>query len=157
VIHAIKLCPQTELMLFADRICRSPAASLSTSVEPASRLIGRIVVTRLLDAGTGWETQQWEEDSTASSNHIASVAHQRQPTVLVSRRPLRMSFRYRVVCNGGYYGPGCSTSCVVRNDRFGHYVCSENGTKVCMDGWTGLYCDRRECSLIFTAIDVSVV
>jgi len=61
--------------------------------------------------------------------------------------PVALSYRYRVVCDAGYYGPGCSTSCLPRDDKFGHYACDNNGLKICDDGWTGQYCDRRKTSL----------
>jgi len=60
--------------------------------------------------------------------------------------PVTLSYRYRVVCDAGYYGPGCSTSCLPRDDKFGHYACDNNGLKICDDGWTGQYCDRRKKS-----------
>jgi len=58
--------------------------------------------------------------------------------------PVTLSYRYRVVCDAGYYGSGCSTSCLPRDDVFGHYACDNNGQKICDDGWTGQYCDRRK-------------
>jgi len=58
------------------------------------------------------------------------------------------SYRYRVVCDAGYYGPGCATSCLPRDDKFGHYACDNNGLKICDDGWTGQYCDRRKISSV---------
>jgi len=57
--------------------------------------------------------------------------------------PVTLSYRYRVVCDAGYYGPGCSTSCLPRDDKFGHYACDNNGLRICDRGWTGQYCDRR--------------
>ena len=56
---------------------------------------------------------------------------------------MTVSYRYRVVCDAGYYGPGCSTSCLPRDDKFGHYACDNNGLRICDEGWTGQYCDRR--------------
>jgi len=58
--------------------------------------------------------------------------------------PVTLSYRYRVVCDAGYYGRGCSTSCLPRDDKFGHYACDNNGLRICDDGWTGQYCDRRK-------------
>lgn len=53
---------------------------------------------------------------------------------------LRMN--YRVKCDQDYYGSGCTELCKARDDKFGHYRCNENGSKVCLDGWTGAYCDQ---------------
>lgn len=57
---------------------------------------------------------------------------------------LKLFYKYRVVCDEDYYGPGCSDVCRPRDDEFGHYRCTENGTKTCLDGWTGPYCDKGE-------------
>jgi len=66
-----------------------------------------------------------------------------------------LSYRYRVVCDAGYYGPGCSTSCLPRDDKFGHYACDNNGLKICDDGWTGQYCDRRKFPRITSYLPLS--
>ncbi|XP_063428562.1 delta-like protein D [Mytilus trossulus] len=52
---------------------------------------------------------------------------------------------YRVVCDEHYYGTGCSNFCRPRDDQFGHYNCDGNGTKICLDGWKGPYCDQAVC------------
>jgi len=62
-----------------------------------------------------------------------------------------LSYRYRVVCDAGYYGAGCSTSCLPRNDKFGHYACDNNGLRICDAGWTGQYCDRRKAVQLLSA------
>ena len=67
---------------------------------------------------------------------------------------MTFSYRYRVVCDAGYYGPGCSTSCLPRDDKFGHYACDNNGLKICDDGWTGQYCDRRKNSHGYVSVIV---
>ncbi|CAI9731602.1 neurogenic locus protein delta-like [Octopus vulgaris] len=56
-----------------------------------------------------------------------------------------MSFEYRVVCNKNYYGKKCDHFCRVRDDELGHYYCTENGTRKCMEGWKGNYCDQAIC------------
>ncbi|KAL3872719.1 hypothetical protein ACJMK2_035925 [Sinanodonta woodiana] len=57
----------------------------------------------------------------------------------------QLEYSYRIVCDENYYGPSCSIFCRPRDDQFGHYTCSENGTKICMGGWTGQYCDQAIC------------
>ncbi|XP_045203022.2 neurogenic locus protein delta-like [Mercenaria mercenaria] len=54
--------------------------------------------------------------------------------------------RYRLVCNRHYYGIGCDVLCRPRDDQFGHFTCSENGTKICKSGWIGDFCDQPYCS-----------
>ncbi|KAK6181383.1 hypothetical protein SNE40_009243 [Patella caerulea] len=56
-----------------------------------------------------------------------------------------IKYSYRIVCDKNYYGSGCSEMCRPRDDQFGHYTCSVNGTKVCLDGWTGEYCEQAMC------------
>lgn len=56
-----------------------------------------------------------------------------------------LTFAYRVVCDPNYYGDGCDRLCKARDDRFGHYVCSHNGTKLCLKGWTGIFCEQGTC------------
>ncbi|OQV23489.1 Delta-like protein 1 [Hypsibius exemplaris] len=58
----------------------------------------------------------------------------------------QLTFSYRVVCDEKYYGAGCADLCRPRDDGFGHYTCTENGTRVCLDGWTGPYCTQAVCA-----------
>ena len=66
----------------------------------------------------------------------------------------KLEYMYRVVCEPDYFGHGCSEMCRARDDKFGHYTCSANGTRVCLDGWTGSYCDKGEsrCFSLILAI-----
>lgn len=57
----------------------------------------------------------------------------------------KLEYRYRVICEPDYFGHGCSEMCRARDDKFGHYTCSANGTRVCLEGWTGPYCDKAAC------------
>ena len=68
---------------------------------------------------------------------------------------------YRLQCDGGYYGRRCDLSCSPRHDKFGHYECSENGSRVCLDGWSGNFCDVREYTygdsdVVFSSISMPV-
>jgi len=58
-------------------------------------------------------------------------------------RRRRRRVAYRLLCDAGYYGARCALSCTARHDKFGHYVCSDDGSRVCLDGWTGAFCDVR--------------
>lgn len=55
---------------------------------------------------------------------------------------MTLEYAYKVECDKYYYGAGCVSFCRPRDDQFGHYVCDENGEKVCMQGWKGDYCDQ---------------
>ncbi len=57
-----------------------------------------------------------------------------------------LTYSYRVTCDQFYYGAQCSELCKPRDDKFGHYTCTQNGTKSCLDGWGGSYCDEGELS-----------
>ncbi|CAH1774365.1 unnamed protein product, partial [Owenia fusiformis] len=43
----------------------------------------------------------------------------------------------------GTYGPDCSIECYDTDDCSGHYICSDTGSKDCMDGWGGDNCQER--------------
>jgi hypothetical protein len=54
-----------------------------------------------------------------------------------------LNYSYPVKCDEHYYGDGCANLCRPRDDKFGHYTCSEpNGDKVCLPGWSGEYCSK---------------
>lgn len=56
----------------------------------------------------------------------------------------RMKYDFRVTCFDHYYGSGCANLCRPRDDNFGHYECNQNGEIVCLEGWKGDYCTKRE-------------
>ncbi|XP_054714277.1 neurogenic locus protein delta-like [Uloborus diversus] len=85
------------------------------------RLIARLATQRWLDVGEGW-TQELHR-----TNHT------------------RFAYAVRVRCSPHYYGEGCARLCRPRDDKFGHYVCSSAGEKVCLQGWTGEYCTVAVC------------
>lgn len=55
---------------------------------------------------------------------------------------LEISYEYRVLCDEFYYSDTCAQICRHRNDNFGHYVCDEMGSKVCLPGWQGEFCQE---------------
>ena len=40
-----------------------------------------------------------------------------------------------IVCRNSYYGTQCNVFCEGRNDSLGHYQCSRNGSKICLEGY----------------------
>ena len=52
-----------------------------------------------------------------------------------------VTFSFRLLCNKNYFGNSCSKVCVPRHDSLGHYSCDDKGDKVCLQGWTGAFCD----------------
>lgn len=83
-------------------------------------LISRLAVQRSASAGADWYNSRYATRST------------------------ELWYSYRFVCEDNYYGARCEDLCRPRDDQFGHYYCSDNGTKICKDGWQGEYCDRGE-------------
>lgn len=59
-----------------------------------------------------------------------------------------ITFAFRVLCKQNYYGDTCSKVCVPRDDRLGHYTCDSDGTRVCLPGWKGQYCDEGTVVLL---------
>ncbi|XP_043930137.1 delta-like protein 4 isoform X3 [Protopterus annectens] len=58
----------------------------------------------------------------------------------------RLRYSYRVICSDNYYTSSCSMLCKPRDDHFGHYTCSSNGSRVCLPGWKGPYCTQAICA-----------
>lgn len=54
----------------------------------------------------------------------------------------RITYRVRVQCDLHYYNATCTKFCRPRDDKFGHYRCDSNGTKVCIEGWKGTNCEN---------------
>lgn len=57
-----------------------------------------------------------------------------------------LSYSYRVTCQPNYYGEQCNILCRPRDDVYGHYTCSQQGSVVCLPGWQGSYCLDPICS-----------
>ena len=53
-----------------------------------------------------------------------------------------IQYKYRLTCLPNFHGSGCDVMCRSRDDQFGHYTCSENGTRICKLGWNGTFCDK---------------
>ena len=60
-----------------------------------------------------------------------------------NNRQHSVEYKYRVICNDHFYGNGCQLLCAARDDKFGHFRCSANGTRLCLPGFSGDYCDKR--------------
>ncbi|RUS85074.1 hypothetical protein EGW08_007168, partial [Elysia chlorotica] len=56
-----------------------------------------------------------------------------------------LTYAFRFQCDTNYHGPQCAKLCRPRDDDFGHYTCSADGTKTCLDGWKGDYCETAVC------------
>lgn len=87
------------------------------SAELQNVLIARLAEIRSAESGETWYTFE----------------HAFNYTVL--------KYAFRFTCDSHYYGANCAELCRPRDDNFGHYSCSSNGTKVCLDGWDDQYCD----------------
>lgn len=86
-------------------------------LEPDS-IIEKASHSGMINPGRQWQTLK----------HNAGVAH--------------FEYQIRVICDDYYYGFGCNKFCRPRDDFFGHYACDQNGNKTCMEGWTGLECNK---------------
>ena len=73
--------------------------------------------------------------------HEATLVSDFTTVTLAGRPSARLA--YRLLCDAGYYGRRCALSCNARSDKFGNYECAENGSRVCLDGWSGNFCDIR--------------
>ncbi|XP_072350345.1 protein jagged-2b isoform X1 [Scyliorhinus torazame] len=85
------------------------------------QLIERAAHTGMINPGAQWMTMQ----------HNGPVAH--------------FDYSIRVMCEEYYYGTGCNQLCRPRDDIFGHFVCDQNGNKLCMEGWMGNDCTKAIC------------
>ncbi|GIX94303.1 hypothetical protein CEXT_391971 [Caerostris extrusa] len=66
-------------------------------------------------------------------------------TLLYTGTAAKINFRIRVICGPYYYNSTCTVFCKPRNDKFGHYMCSDKGEKICLPGWTGNTCEEAIC------------
>lgn len=57
-----------------------------------------------------------------------------------------LTYSYRVTCQPNYYGEQCNILCRPRDDIYGHYTCSQQGSVMCLPGWQGSYCMEPICS-----------
>jgi len=117
------------------------------SVFAGSRrtLIWRLAAQRLLNASSSSSSSDGGDDGGSWTWDEFRPASPLLPVV---------TYRYRAVCDDDFHGPGCTEFCRPRNDRFGHYDCDVDGTKLCKSGWSGNYCHKRTPS---TAVVLSSV
>ncbi|KAK3601776.1 hypothetical protein CHS0354_016142 [Potamilus streckersoni] len=66
-----------------------------------------------------------------------------RPSRLVLKRRVRLDVDVRVYCDPDFYGPRCDVYCKSSDNSLGHYTCSLDGAKLCMNGWVGSNCDRN--------------
>ena len=46
--------------------------------------------------------------------------------------------QFRVTCDETYYGADCTVKCIpADSDDEGHYSCASDGSKDCLEGWSG--------------------
>ena len=84
----------------------------------------RQLIARAVQGGRLIPSSLWQNHSTSSIN-------------------TDLSFRFRVKCDGNYYGTGCDVLCRESDDPIiGHYGCDANGSRVCLPGWYGESCDK---------------
>lgn len=100
-----------------------------------------------------WQEPQLNQSAKDLSNRILrDVVRDKltPPSLWVKRRTktaqLELIYEYRVVCDEFYYSDTCEQICRHRNDNFGHYVCDETGSKVCLPGWQGEFCQEAVCT-----------
>ncbi|KAF6730339.1 Delta-like protein 4 [Oryzias melastigma] len=79
----------------------------------------------------------------AVQRHLSAGADWSQDTQTDKLTELKYSYRF--ICNDSYYGESCSKKCTPRDDRFGHYTCTQNGRLTCLPGWKGKYCEEPVC------------
>lgn len=87
----------------------------------SGQLIERILLSSMLNPGEQWQVYR----------HHGRI--------------LTLEYRLRFRCDSNYYGPFCNKFCRARDDFFGHFKCDPNGSKVCMEGWTGSECKEAVC------------
>ena len=85
-----------------------------------SDLITRIAVQRSVNV-----TQEWSEFTHRDAENSVSL-----------------EYNYRVVCKESLFGPNCNIRCSPRDGLEGHYNCSAEGEKICLEGWTGEFCKQ---------------
>ena len=59
-----------------------------------------------------------------------------------SKNGTTIEFYYRLLCPKDFYGSSCGKFCQPRDDKHGHTKCLPNGTKACLPGYNGTYCDK---------------
>ncbi|KAJ0022047.1 hypothetical protein NQD34_009537 [Periophthalmus magnuspinnatus] len=93
----------------------------TTEASEPGQLIERVLLSSMLNPGEQWQVYRHHG------------------------RTLSLEYRLRFRCDSNYYGPFCSKFCRARDDFFGHFKCDPNGSKVCIDGWTGPECKEAVC------------
>ncbi|XP_042269785.1 protein jagged-2 isoform X1 [Thunnus maccoyii] len=97
------------------------ALDYDNDTSESGQLIERVLLSSMLNPGEQWQTYRHHG------------------------RTLSLEYRLRFRCDSNYYGPFCNKFCRARDDFFGHFSCDPSGSKVCMDGWTGVECKEAVC------------
>lgn len=118
----IRGCPGASLLslIFLSSTHTLLISLFLCSVSVSDLLIQRLSVQQVLEVSSEWKTNKSESQYTW------------------------LEYDFRVTCDPHYYGSGCANLCRPRDDQFGHYTCSETGEIICLTGWQGTYCEKRE-------------
>ena len=54
----------------------------------------------------------------------------------------RIELSFRVQCEESFHGQNCTTFCQPTDNSTGHYTCGPNGERICLQEYSGLYCDQ---------------
>lgn len=101
-----------------------------------------------------WKAESAQSESTGNQNNlITRLATGRNLKVgqewsqdVHDGETNKLHFSYHVVCSEFYHGDDCAAYCRPRNDTFGHYTCDQDGSRQCLEGWTGEYCAEPICT-----------
>ena len=63
----------------------------------------------------------------------------------------RIQLSFRVQCEESFFGQNCTTFCQPTDDSTGHYTCGSNGERICLQGYSGLFCDQLLADITVTA------
>ncbi|XP_062901478.1 protein jagged-2-like isoform X1 [Mobula hypostoma] len=134
----------------------SPVLGKNTFSLPDKSALGKIVIpfhfawprsyTLILEA--------WDQDNATSGE--GQLIERGSQTGMINPGGPWMTLQYngpvahfnysiRVRCEEHYYGTGCNKLCRPRDDFFGHFMCDQNGNKLCMEGWMGQDCKKAIC------------
>ncbi|KAK7112045.1 hypothetical protein V1264_011559 [Littorina saxatilis] len=69
------------------------------------------------------------------------TTHPNWDTYNFDNNVVSLSVNVTSFCANHYFGPKCEINCQpLDNSHFGHFICDNNGSKVCRSGWEGANC-----------------